>query len=579
MSSLSDPDTHIPLAARTGDWTGWLYRHLFAVLCVMIGLLYLTGLPIHLMEPDASVYAILSKNMVQTGNYWDLFLYGKDWLDKPHFPFWITALSFQVWGINSEAYKLPALLFVALAAVYTYRFAKELYSTTVAQLSVLILLTALHIILSNSDVRAEPYLTGLTVAATYHFYRLQRQFSWQHLLWGSLFAACALMTKGLFTIVPIGGAIFTELLLKRQWSQLFHWKWLVVAVVTLVFTTPELYSLYHQFDSHPEKVVFGETNVSGIRFFFWDSQFGRFFNTGPIKGQGDKFFFLHTLLWAFLPWALLMYYAFVKLVRDNFRRVQLTQEFYTVGGSVLTILMFSLSKFQLPHYSNIVFPFLAILTAQGVVAIGTTNKGLVFYKSVQYFTIVVLLAAIGALQYFFRPPDVFFVFVLLVIILLGIGFAIMRSQLAGWIKVFYQTCVVMLIFGFYLNLIFYPALLTYQSSSQAAFYANEQFPNQPTAVYGDIRTLSYDFYARQPVQWYFTLDELKQAIAQRPLIVYTTADKLHELTNAGIRFEPIGSFDEFHVTTLSAEFINHRTRQEALHTNVLVKVQQTPLSK
>ena len=36
------------------------------------------------------------------------------------------------------------------------------------------------------------------------------------------------------------------------------------------------------------------TSVSGIRFFFWDSQFGRFFNTGPIKGSGDPFFYFHT---------------------------------------------------------------------------------------------------------------------------------------------------------------------------------------------------------------------------------------------------------------------------------------------
>ena len=54
---------------------------------------------------------------------------------------------------------------------------------------------------------------------------------------------------------------------------------------------------------HPEKVVFGKTGVSGIRFFFWDSQFV-VFNTGPIKGKGDLSFSSHHP-WAFYPGAYL----------------------------------------------------------------------------------------------------------------------------------------------------------------------------------------------------------------------------------------------------------------------------------
>lgn len=68
-------------------------------------------------------------------------------------------------------------------------------------------------------------------------------------------------------------------------------------IILLIFISPELICLYIQFDSHPEKIVFGNTHVSGIRFFFWDSQFGRFFNTGPIKGKGDPFFlYAHVIV-------------------------------------------------------------------------------------------------------------------------------------------------------------------------------------------------------------------------------------------------------------------------------------------
>jgi len=60
---------------------------------------------------DSALYAQISKSFVTTHNWWDIYVNGHDWLDKPHFPFWICALSMQIFGINAFAYKLPSLLF------------------------------------------------------------------------------------------------------------------------------------------------------------------------------------------------------------------------------------------------------------------------------------------------------------------------------------------------------------------------------------------------------------------------------------------------------------------------------------
>ncbi|MCK5465800.1 MAG: glycosyltransferase family 39 protein, partial [Bacteroidales bacterium] len=89
-----------------------------------------------------------------SGNFWDLTYDGLDWLDKPHFPFWVTAASFKIFGVNAVAYKLPAILFTLLALYYTYRLTRELYNRETALLAVLILACAEHLIISNNDVRA-----------------------------------------------------------------------------------------------------------------------------------------------------------------------------------------------------------------------------------------------------------------------------------------------------------------------------------------------------------------------------------------------------------------------------------------
>src|SRR5215510_7652695 len=204
---------------------------LFLVLAIAVNC---SGVNLPILGPDAAVYASIAKTMVQQHNYRELLVYGQDWLDKPHFPFWLTALSFRLFGVQTWAYKLPAILCLLMGAWYTYRFAQQFYPPQVARWSVLILLTAEHIILSNTDVRAEPYLTGLIIAAVYAFARAHRTKACWPLLLGSGFTACAIMTKGLLALVPIGGALAGELVLKKQWHELWHRRWLYAALLILL---------------------------------------------------------------------------------------------------------------------------------------------------------------------------------------------------------------------------------------------------------------------------------------------------------------------------------------------------------
>jgi 4-amino-4-deoxy-L-arabinose transferase-like glycosyltransferase len=177
----------------------------------------------------------------------------------------------------------------------------------------------------------------------------------------------ALMTKGLFVLGAIGGGLLCDILRRGDWRRLASVKWLSAAALSLVFVLPELIALYLQFDHHPEKIVFGHTGVSGIRFFFWDSQFGRLFNTGPITASGnDHFFFIHTFLWAFLPWTFLFIGSVALFLR---RRRQLPESelrpFVILSISFLVpFVFFSLSRFQLDHYLDIVLPFAAIVSAR-----------------------------------------------------------------------------------------------------------------------------------------------------------------------------------------------------------------------
>ncbi|MBP9743659.1 MAG: glycosyltransferase family 39 protein, partial [Burkholderiales bacterium] len=322
---------------------------------------------------DPLLYANIAKHIVLTNDWLNLKFNQADWLDKPHFLFWVTAISFKIFGINSFAYILPGFLFHILGAYYTYLLAKTLYNNPdVGLIAALLYLTSLHLLISALDVRAEAYLLGEIMGAAYYWYQYDRsyKFSVKYLVLGSVFTAMAIMTKGIFVIITIMSGLIFVWAYTKQLSNLIKLKWLFALMLSLLFILPEIYALYWQFDLHPEKLVFGRYNVSGVKWFFWDSQFGRFFNSGPITVNHVQnyhyLFFLHTFLWSFLPWSALLIYASIRysrLLYGSKLALEKIRICYLFGSFIPTFILFSCTKFQLDHYTNIIIPFAAILCA------------------------------------------------------------------------------------------------------------------------------------------------------------------------------------------------------------------------
>jgi len=548
--------------------TNTAYKPLYYLIGLAV-LVNFSGLFVPLMDPDAGVYASISKTMAENNDYVNLYFQETDWLDKPHFPFWVTAVFFKLFGYHDWVYKLPGILFVLLGAYYTYLFAKKYYNKSIALWSVFILLTSMHIILSNNDVRAEPYLTGLIVASVYHFSdSLSGKWGWP-LAAACFFAGCAVMTKGIFTLIPISGAVLGQLAITKQWKEIFHLKWLVAALLIFLFITPELYCLWKQFDTHPEKTVLDNKNVSGITFFLWDSQLGRFFNTGPIKGKGDKLFFLHTLLWAFLPWALIMYAALFTRIKNGIKKIAGEfNEWFTVSASLLTLLVFSFSGFQLPHYTNIIFPMLAIITAHFIWQQVNSNKtAFAIIQSVLTILLPVLAAGLGIL---YRPG----LSILFLICIIGsIGALIFFNRLFSievkWLP-YLRSGLALLTIALFLNLFFYPDLLRYQSGNRAAAYMNKHYPGEAAGRIS-IYFPSGEFYLHQPT-YRTDIPAISRKEFTKTKYLFITGEEKKKLENDNILLEVVKTFDEFHVTTLSLKFVNHRTRHKELRKQYLVRM-------
>ncbi len=528
------------------------------------------GLNTPFFTDDPGLYASISKQMMYHHNWLSLYSYNHDWLDKPHFPFWAVLMSFKLFGIHVWSYKLPALLFFALGVLYMYAFAKKFYNVKVAAASVLILLTAQHAIMSNTDVRAEPYLIGLIMGSIYHISCLRERFNIFHLLVAAVFIAAAVMTKGIFVLIAIGGALLGQLIFTHSLRDLWNIRWLLLVLLTAIFITPELYALYTQFDLHPEKIVFGHQHTSGIKFFLWDSQFGRFLNSGPITRKSSSvFFFIHTLLWAYAPWCLVFYFALAKEIAAMVKGKKLP-EYYTLSGGVLLLLLFSVSGFQLPFYTNILFPLFSIITAN-LFYQQLSEPATKYVKAVQWVYILLLMAAIFIINFYLVALPVW------VPVLLGGCVLIAGLWLGKRFPPSYQVQNLMYLSGFaviaanlYLLLFFYPLLTGYKMEVKAAAYLNS-LPKAGKKVYVfENKDNVFQFYTNQPVQL-IPVAETPKLSTDSNNYAYIHPGDLAYLHQHNISYTMVKAFDNYQHEGVLPKFIDPETRARVLEKVYLIK--------
>jgi hypothetical protein len=407
---------------------------------------------------------------------------------------------------------------------------------------------------------------ALVIGSIYHISRLEERFTFPDLLLAALLTACALMTKGLFLVVPIYGALFGQLLFQKKYDQIFKFKWLFLILLTIVFTLPEFYALYLQFDLHPGKTVFGRHNVSGIKWFLWDSQFGRFANNGPItRESGDLFFYVHTLLWAFAPWCFIFYYAIYKQVKDIWlKRKQ--AEYYAFSGGLMLLLLFSLSRFQLPFYTNTIFPLFAIITAPFCFnQLSKVGTGIRIVSLWLYTTAFIL--AILVINYFLKPAHILF-FIIDVIVFGAIAFVIIREVKKSYVKAFFLTCSAALFANFYMNTILYSEIAGYNGEIKAAGYVNQQPFNYH--IYSlTFENNIFQFYSEKPVGL-MTPDSFKNVKPQADMAVYANHRSIDSLIKNHIDFKIIKAFETYPQEAILPAFINRDTRYKVLDSVYLI---------
>jgi len=544
------------------------YKPYFILLLVLALVVNFAGIDQRFFTDDPGLYASISKNLLYHKSFFDLFTYDQNWLDKPHFPFWMVLLSFKIFGVSVWAYRLPALIFFLISLRYTFLFSKKYHNEQIAWLAIIILATSQHIIMSNADTRAEPYLMALVIGSIYHISRLEEEYNYRDLLLGALLTAFAIMTKGIFVIVTIYGALLGQLFFKRKIKSVFQRKWLFLALLTLIFTLPEFYALYTQFDMHPEITVFYRKGVSGIKWFLWDSQFGRFVNNGPItqKKSGDVIFYIHTLLWAFAPWCLLFYYAVYKNIRRIIFKRQLA-EYYAISGGLLLLVLFSLSRFQLPFYTNAIFPLFAIITAPYCFK-PLRRFGIILRQASLYLYAAAFILITFVINYLAKPDSILFFMIDCAILAAGLFIIVPRIK-KPHLRAFFMACIAVLFANFYLNTVFYNIMADYNGQIKAANYVNTDSFNGYHVYSLKFENNIFQFYSKRHID-YIPLDSFKNFTPPPHSVFYARKLSVDVLNQQHTPFKILSSFPNYPQENILPKFVDAATRETVLDSVYLI---------
>jgi len=304
---------------------------------------------IPLVDPDEGRYAEIPREMLERGDFITPMLNYVKFFDKPPLHYWLSALSFTIFGQNEFAARFTGAAMGLLTVLLTYHVGRRLFGRSEGLLAALILGTSTGFLVQARTNVTDMTLT-CTLSAALAFFILAaregeaRKGLYYHLFY--LFAALAMLAKGLIGIVFPGAVIFLYLLSTRRWQLLKEMRLMTGIPLFLLVCAPWF-------------ILVSLRNPEFAGFFFIQEHFKRFTSTIHHRNHGF-WFYLPVLLATMLPWSFFIPAALSGVWRKR-HDPEGNARLYLFIWAAFIFLFFSISDSQLVTYILPVFPPLALL--------------------------------------------------------------------------------------------------------------------------------------------------------------------------------------------------------------------------
>ncbi len=310
---------------------------------------------VHLFDWDEINFAESAREMIATGNYFSVQINYARFTEKPPLFFWMQVLSMKAFGINEFAARFPNAVCGILTLVVLFRIGKQIFNETLARIWVMIYLGTLVTFLYFKSGIIDPWFNLFIFLAIYNFYFLTLKETTKRTRYAALvglFLGLAVLTKGPVAILISLLSYLTFVIINR-FKIFIGWKELFVIIIVAFIVCFAWFGV--------DLVQNGPTFI--VEFI--QRQIAIFSTSDADHGEP---FFYH---W----WVLLIgcFPASIFFMRGMFTPTTiLRQKIFKQWMLILfwiTLLLFSIVKTKIIHYSSLCwFPltFLAALSVQEI---------------------------------------------------------------------------------------------------------------------------------------------------------------------------------------------------------------------
>ncbi len=528
----------------------------YFLLLILLLIAYVSGLFIDVTR-DAAKYAYIAKEMALTNHWLDIRILDEPYEQKPHFMFWLSAISFKFFGISNFAFKLPVFLFSLLGVYFTYRLGKTAYNKKTGITAAVIIMFSMMFVLYNMDLHTDTPLFTFSALALWQLYEYLKFKRNKNLLLSAVALGFALLTKGPFGVMLPVLSVFGFLIHKRHWKKAFNPRWGLLIVLSFLIASPALIHLYRNF------------GTEGISFFFFQNTYGRF--TGEYMGHTpDPFFYVHNMAHLLLPWSLVFFGAIILGARKIIKKNETDVDRYLFRGIIIFFIIISISLSKLPNYLMCAFPAIALLSAHYWHE--AVEKNRLFRKLQTCLNYVLITASVVVIFHFLSGSKL--IFVILPIFVTSLYIFLFRKTESEK-KLYTLTLTSASIAALSLNLVAVPMLFSHQAQPKVAKIANQmpehiKIYNYPKSDLKYIRRLqqnhnlpekhkfkqtpdplhfSYNyelmFYTNKPVQYIETDKQLETALKTPTALFYTDFEGMEIIRNSNAPVDTIYTFEHF----------------------------------
>jgi len=323
----------------------------------------------------------IAREMIDSGNFFHPTLNAKLYFDKPLLTYWlVVAASALTHGLNEWSLRLPSALSALLALWGTRHLGRQLFSASIGNSAVWILLTCFGFLQWGRLGEADMENLAATIVAVAWYWRYRERDEFIGYFVAYLVMAIGAQCKGLTAaIVPLG-AILIDTALSKRWR--LHCNWRHVIAAAIAFT---IYLLPFVFAIEPQRV----TQTDGLALVLRENII-RYI--APFDHTEPWYTYLVAIPEYLFPWTFLFIGAVLascKRMRDNTYSMR-----WLTLTTIFIFLFFTLSGSRRNYYILPILPYCALLTAHYLRTYSSQATALLRWSTGLCFLLLALLASL-----------------------------------------------------------------------------------------------------------------------------------------------------------------------------------------